>query len=88
LRRGGRSPFIGNSVKRSRPFVRKGLRLITNRTFAEWSQVFPNAACVVSVIERLIQHAAIAPLDVEPHRTQEASKCAKTRAKQKKARKS
>jgi hypothetical protein len=61
---------------------------MTNWSFAEWRQVFANAACVVSVIERLIQHADIAPLDVEPHRTQEASECAKTRAKQKKARKS
>ena len=28
-----------------------------NRPFAEWREVFPNAACVVSLVDRLVQRA-------------------------------
>jgi len=33
--------------------------MTTNRPFSEWGEVFPNAACVVSLIDRLIHHSEI-----------------------------
>lgn len=44
----------------------------TNRPFGEWGEVFPNAACVVSIIDRLCHHAEILVLDGESYRMKEA----------------
>ena len=70
----------------NRRYEQKSLLLTTNRPFAEWSQVFPNAACVVSLIDRIIHHADIVPIDGESYRTKEASEHAEKRSQQKKAR--
>jgi DNA replication protein DnaC len=43
-----------------------------NRPFAEWSEVFPNAACVVSIVDRLIHHAEILVIEGESYRMREA----------------
>jgi len=40
----------------SRRYERKSTVVITNKTFADWREVFPNAACVVSPIDRLRRH--------------------------------
>jgi hypothetical protein len=44
--------------------------------------VFPNAACVVSLIDRLIHNAEIVPLEGEPYRLKEARERAERRAQQ------
>lgn len=44
----------------------------TNRPFGEWSEVFPNAACVVSIVDRLVHHSEIIVLDGESYRMKEA----------------
>ena len=46
--------------------------LSDNRPFAEWGEVFPNAACVVSLIDRLVHHAEIIHIDGESFRLKEA----------------
>jgi hypothetical protein len=33
--------------------LRRPTVLTTNRAFSEWNQVFPNATCVVALIDRL-----------------------------------
>ena len=66
----------------SRRYEDKSLLLTTNRPFSEWSQVFPNAACVVSLIDRIIHHAEILAIDGESYRAREA----RERAAQKKGR--
>jgi DNA replication protein DnaC len=38
----------------SRRYQHKSTVVTTNRAFAEWGQVFPNAACVVSLVDRLM----------------------------------
>ena len=38
--------------------ARKPIVLSTNKRFAEWPQVFPNAACVVTLVDRLIHRCA------------------------------
>ena len=37
--------------------------LTTNKAFGEWNQVFPNAACVVALIDRLLHRAEIVALE-------------------------
>ena len=68
----------------NRRYERKPTIITTNRPFAEWSEVFPNAACVVSIVDRLIHHAEILVIEGESYRMREA----KQRAARKMAAKS
>ena len=43
-----------------------------NRAFADWGEVFPNAACVVSLIDRLMHRAEVVRIDGESYRAKEA----------------
>jgi len=54
----------------------------TNRPFAEWRDVFPNAACVVSMVDRLMHNAEIVAIDGESYRVKEALERTEQRAKQ------
>lgn len=56
----------------------------TNRPFSEWNQVFPNAACVVSLIDRLVHHSEIIAIEGESYRMKEAQERATKRRKTKK----
>lgn len=57
----------------SRRYETKSTLITTNRPFAEWHQVFPNAACVASLVDRLIHHAEIIAIDAESYRLKEAT---------------
>ena len=67
----------------SRRYELKSTVVTTNRPFAEWGEVFPNAPCVVSLIDRLIHHAEIIAIEGESYRLKEAREraAAKTSAK-------
>jgi DNA replication protein DnaC len=52
-----------------------------NRPFAEWGEVFPNAACVVSLIDRLIHTAEVIAIEGESYRLKEAKERSEQRAK-------
>jgi len=56
----------------SRRYELKATVVTTNRPFAEWGEVFPNAPCVVSLIDRLIHHAEIIAIEGESYRLKEA----------------
>lgn len=62
----------------SRRYETKSTLITTNRPFAEWGEVFPNAACVVSLVDRLVHHAEIITIQGESYRLKEA----KARAEQ------
>lgn len=47
----------------SRRYEAKSTILTTNRGFAEWSAFFPNAACVVSLVDRLVHTADIISIE-------------------------
>jgi len=53
--------------------------ITTNRPFAEWSEVFPNAACVVSLVDRLVHRAEVIPIEGESYRVKEARERAEQR---------
>lgn len=55
----------------------------TNRPFAEWGEVFPNAACVVSLIDRLIHHSEILSIEGDSYRMKEAKERAARKTKRK-----
>jgi DNA replication protein DnaC len=64
----------------SRRYEQSSTLITTNRPFAEWHEVFPNAACVVSLVDRLIHHAEIHRLEGESYRHKEAQERAAARA--------
>ena len=56
----------------SRRYETKSTMVTTNKAFADWSTVFPNAACVVSLIDRLVHHSEVIPIEGESYRLKEA----------------
>ena len=55
----------------SRRYQNKSTVVTTNRAFADWGEVFPNAACVVSLIDRLMHRAEVVRIDGESYRVKE-----------------
>ena len=62
-------------------YLQRSVVITTNKSFEEWNQVFPNAACVVTLIDRLIHKAEIANIDGESYRLKEAKERAAQRTK-------
>lgn len=58
-----------------------------NRQFSEWNEVFPNAACVVSLVDRLTHHAEIIALEGKSYRHKEAQERAAQRAQRRRRKK-
>jgi DNA replication protein DnaC len=50
----------------------KPLLLSTNKAFAGWSEVFPHAACVVTLVDRLIHRAEVIDIEADSYRLKEA----------------
>jgi DNA replication protein DnaC len=65
----------------SRRYQARSTLVTTNRAFAEWGEVFPNAACVVSLIDRLIHNAEVIAIEGESYRLKEAKERTEQRAK-------
>lgn len=61
--------------------LQRPIALSTNKTFGEWNQVFPNAACVVALVDRLLHRAEILSLDGKSFRFKEAQERAARKAK-------
>jgi DNA replication protein DnaC len=72
----------------SRRYEHKSTVVTTNRPFAEWREVFPNATCVVSLVDRLVHHAEILAIEGESYRLKEAHERADKRAGQRRRSKS
>jgi DNA replication protein DnaC len=64
----------------SRRYESKSTLITTNRPFGEWNQVFPNAACVVSMVDRLVHNAEILVIEGESYRLKEARERSEQRA--------
>ena len=56
----------------SRRYEHKSTVVTTNRAFAEWGEVFPNAACVVSLVDRLMHRAEVVRIQGKSYRQKEA----------------
>jgi DNA replication protein DnaC len=56
----------------SRRYQEKSTLVTTNKPFAEWGEIFPNASCVVSLIDRLVHRSEIISIEAESFRLKEA----------------
>jgi len=63
----------------NRRYEKKPIVMTTNRPFSEWGEVFPNAPCVVSIIDRLVHHSEIQSIDAKSYRMHEATERASKR---------
>jgi DNA replication protein DnaC len=58
----------------------KSIVLTTNKPFAEWPTVFPNAACVVTLVDRLLHRAELIAIEGDSYRLREAQERQQRRA--------
>lgn len=63
----------------SRRYELKSLVLTTNLAFRDWPSIFPNATCTTALIDRVIHHADIIPIEGESYRKREAEERSNTR---------
>jgi DNA replication protein DnaC len=72
---------VSRRYQASRPIV-----LTTNKAFENWTEVFPNAACVVTLIDRLVHRCEQIEIDAESYRHKEAKQRAADKAKERASR--
>ena len=53
-------------------YEEKPTMVTTNKPFTEWKEIFPDAACVVSIIDRLVHHSDIINIKAKSFRLKEA----------------
>lgn len=61
----------------SRRYERRSLVLTTNLPFSDWPTIFPNAATVTALIDRVVHHADIISLEGESYRRRVAESARK-----------
>jgi DNA replication protein DnaC len=66
----------------TRRYQQRATILTTNKPFGEWNQVFPNAACVVTLVDRLVHRSEILSIDGDSYRFKEAQEAAAAKATQ------
>lgn len=72
----------------SQRYQKRAIVLTTNKPFAEWNDVFPSAACVATLIDRLVHRSEIFQIEGSSYRYKEAKEREDERtAKRKKNRK-
>lgn len=52
--------------------ARRPIVLSTNKAFSEWNEVFPHAACVVTLVDRLVHRAEVIEIEADSYRLKEA----------------
>jgi DNA replication protein DnaC len=57
----------------NRRYENKSTIVTTNKQFAQWNEVFPNATCVVSLVDRLIHRSEIIAIEGESYRLREST---------------
>jgi len=71
----------------TRRYQERPIVISTNKAFGQWSEVFPNAACVVTLVDRLVHKAEITTLEGKSYRLKEAEERAARKAAERAVRK-
>lgn len=56
----------------NRRYERKSVIVTTNRPFKEWNEVFPNASCIATLLDRLLHHAEVTVIEGDSYRKRES----------------
>jgi len=67
----------------NRRYEQRSILMTTNKSFKDWNQVFPNASCIVTLLDRLTHHADVTVIRGKSYRIRESEQEASTRRKQK-----
>ncbi len=67
----------------NRRYGRRSVIVTTNRGFKEWNEVFPNASCIVTLVDRLTHHADVTKIEGDSYRLRESELEAAARRKKK-----
>jgi DNA replication protein DnaC len=67
----------------NRRYERKSVILTTNKSFKDWNEVFPNATCIVTLLDRLLHHADVTVIEGESYRVRESERETAARRKKK-----
>ena len=68
----------------NRRHEKKSTLITTNKSFSEWTEVFPSASCVVAMIDRLVHHAEILSIQGNSYRHKEARERAAAKSRRRK----
>jgi len=64
-------------------YERRPLIVTTNRPFKEWNEVFPNATCIATLLDRLLHHADVTVIEGDSYRVRESEREAAARRRKK-----
>lgn len=64
----------------------KSILVTTNKAFNDWSEVFPHAACTVTLVDRLIHKSEVIEIKAESYRLKEAKERTAAKSKARKSR--
>ena len=64
----------------NRRYQHTSTTITTNRAFSDWTAIFPNATCVVTLVDRLCHRAEIVQIEGDSYRLKEAKDRAARRA--------
>jgi DNA replication protein DnaC len=56
----------------NRRYEHRSVIVTTNRGFKEWNEVFPNASCIVTLVDRLTHHADVTKIEGKSYRLRES----------------
>lgn len=57
----------------NRRYQKKPIILTTNKVFSEWNSVFPNAGCLITLVDRIVHKSEILTIDGDSYRAKEAA---------------
>ena len=66
----------------NRRHLQRSTVITTNKVFTDWGQVFPNAASVVGLIDRIVQRTEVIDIDADSYRKKEGEEHEARRAAQ------
>ena len=69
----------------SERYEKKSTIVTTNKVFKEWSEIFPHAACLVTLVDRLVHNAEVVMIKGKSYRGKEAEERALAKAKKRKS---
>jgi DNA replication protein DnaC len=65
----------------ARRYEKRPTIITTNKPFAEWGEVFPNATCVVTIVDRLVHRSELVSIEGSSFRLKESKEQAQRRAR-------
>jgi len=70
----------------TRRYLQRPTLITTNKPFRQWNETFPNAACVVTLVDRLVHRSELVVIEAESYRLKEAQERTEQRSRSRRKR--